>query len=336
MAINKKNSPPGHLETSPQPATQETTGRPDSTNPDLSSNANTTNDDIPLTPMEVDNPREDGGVKLHTPPPPYSFPVSKKAKGPKHLDPHAPGESMHPGLGALKTKTDATKLPSAPKFPPRTSSLGLPINTNLTTSKISRKVPLKTNSPTSEYSSPKEYIPSPLSTIKEEKEETTSITAALIDALFASDDGKLEFEDNFEDMPTSPETGANDKIHSWLATSSPSFSKPVDEKDNSKIDPTPFKSDNEKQSTLKHGPSKLSKEAETSDGDSNDADSENSTIKAPSFVLPKELEEPEDPGVKLYWDGSMWPPENKHEKIKLEEICKKVAEAHGFTEVVIM
>jgi hypothetical protein len=49
-----------------------------------------------------------------------------------------------------------------------------------------------------------------------------------------------------------------------------------------------------------------------------------------------ELEESEDIGIKIIWDGSMWPPENQYEKTKLEEICKKVAEDHGFTEVVIM
>jgi hypothetical protein len=197
--------------------------------------------------MEVDSPREDGDVRLHTPPPPYFSPVKKAKKGkcPKHLDIHCPEESIHLGLGAFKTKSDATKLSSALKFPPRTSSLGLPnINTNLPTSKIRRKVP------TSEYSSPREYIPSPLSTMKEEREETPGITAALIDALFAYDDGNFGFEDNFEDMPTSsPETGADDKIHSWLATSSPSVSKPVDEK-------------------------------------SNDADSEKSTAKGPFFPSP--------------------------------------------------
>ncbi|PMD15524.1 hypothetical protein NA56DRAFT_709653 [Hyaloscypha hepaticicola] len=69
-----------------------------------------------------------------------------------------------------------------------------------------------------------------------------------------------------------------------------------------KIDPGLLKEDNEKQSTLKHGPSKHSKEVETSDGDSNDADSENSTIKAHSFVLPKEIEEPEDTEINPYWD----------------------------------
>jgi hypothetical protein len=70
--------------------------------------------------------------------------------------------------------------------------------------------------------------------------------------------------------------------------------------DDMKIDPGLLKEDNEKQSTLKHGPSKHSKEVETSDGDSNDADSENSTIKAHSFVLPKEIEEPEDTEIKPY------------------------------------
>ncbi len=273
MAINKKDTPPNPLETSPQPVTQETTGRPDSTNSDLSSMANTTKDEVSLTPMEVDNPRENKGVRLHTSPPPCYSPVSKKQRCPKHLDPHAPGESIHPGL----------KTPSAPQFPPRSSSLGLAkIHTDLTTSKIPRKVSLRTTSPTTEYPSPREYIHSPLSPIKEENEETSSITGALIDALFAYEDGKFGFEDNFEDMPISPETGADDQIHSWLAGSFPSFSKPVGKKDNSKNDAPLLKEGNEKQSTLKHGPSKLSKEVETSNGGSNDADSEHSM--APSHA----------------------------------------------------
>lgn len=318
MNFRKTNTPPSDLETSP-------------TKPDLLSNTNTTNHEDPVTAMEVD-PREDRGVRLHTPPPPYSSPVKKAKKGkcPKHLDIHCPEESIHPGLGALKTKTDATTLPFVPNFPPRSSSLGLPnINTSLTTSKIPRKVPPKTTSPTSEYSSP-------LSTIKEEREETPGITAALIDALFAYDDGNFGFEDNFEGMPNSPEIYADDQIHEWLASSSPSSSKPVDKNDNSKIDPALLKEDMKKQNTLKRSPSKLSKEVETSDRDSNDASSENSTVKGLSSLLPMELEESEDTGIKIIWDGSIWAPENQHEKTKLEEICRKVAEDHGFTEVVIM
>jgi hypothetical protein len=346
MNFRKRKAGPAHLETSPQPATQQTTSRPDNPNPNLASNANTTNQEVSVTTMNIDRTGEDGVVKSNTPfgspPPPYSSPYPQPDwKGPKHLDPYAPGESIHPGLGALKTKTDATKFPSAPKFPPRTSSLGLPgINTNLTTSKIPKTAPLNTTSPTSEYSSPRDYIRSSLSNIKEEKEEATSINATVmdwqIDALFPSDEFKPEFDDNLEDSPTPPEASSNDKISSWLAKSFQNYSKPVDDNDNSKIGPTTLKKDSEKQRTSKRRVSKLSNEHSTSDGDSNDAGSENSTIKPPSFVLPRELEEPEDTGVKIYWDGSIWPPENKHEKMKIEEICKNVAVARGFTEVVIM
>jgi len=346
MNFRKRKAGPAHLETSPQRTTKETTSRPDIPNPNLSRSANTTNQEVSVTTMDIDRPGEDGVVKSNTPvgspPPPYSSPYPQPIwKGPKHLDPYAPGESIHPGLGALKTKTDATKFPSAPKFPPRTSSLGLPgINTNLTTSKIPKTAPLNTTSPTSEYSSPRDYIRSSLSNIKEEKEEATSINATVmdwqIDALFPSDEFKPEFDDNLEDSPTPPEASSNDKISSWLAKSFQNYSKPVDDNDNSKIGPTTLKKDSEKQSTSKRRVSKLSNEHSTSDGDSNDAGSENSTIKPPSFVLPRELEEPEDTGVKIYWDGSIWPPENKHEKMKIEEICKNVAVARGFTEVVIM
>jgi hypothetical protein len=363
MNFRKRKAGPAHLETSPQRTTKETTSRPDNPNPDLSSKANTTNQEVSVTTMDIDRPGEDGVIKSNTPPgsppPPYSSPYPQPIwKGPKHLDPYAPGESMHPGLGALKTKTDATKFPSAPRFPPRTSSLGIPgINTNLTTLKIPKTAPLNTTSPTSEYSSPRDYLRSSLSNIKEEKEEAISINATAmdwqIDALFPSDDFKPEFDDNLEDSP--PEASSNDKINSWLAKSFQNYSKPVDdnnnskigpsfpsysksieEKDKSKIRPNTLKKDSEKQSTSKRRASKLSNKHSTSDGDSNDAGSENSTIKPPSFILPKELEEPEDTGVKIYWDGSIWPPENKHEKMKIEEICKSAAVARGFTEVVIM
>jgi hypothetical protein len=312
MRMSKRETPPGDmdLDTSPHMKSQETMHRPDSFS-DLPSNAKILDSDIsPTTPKDPekhsqnidldDSGGEDGGVPLN----PTSFTTTPKPKG--RITTDLLPSSPHPGRpGFRRLDMDSDLLSSSPKPAPR---IRLTIKTDLP-------------SPTSNQTTPRDYIRSPLTSIPEEPA--------------INEEGNMDIDSN-EDLPVLEDINSSDYELPAFPGSFPNSSKPYNAQTHDNNDSS-LEHENETQPSTRR-PSKLSNEIDFAYFESDHLSDPTSLTEkgdgggdGDGGAQPASL-----PDVHISWDTrDRWPPDSLDEKELCERVCEEVALLHGFHKVII-
>jgi hypothetical protein len=308
MGMSKRETLPDDmdLDTSPQIESRETMHRPDSF-PDIPRNVKILDSDIspttskdpkkPSQNMDLDDSGgEDGGVPLN----PTSFTSTPKPKG--RITTDLLPSSPHPSRPSFRRlDMDSDLLSSSPKPVPR---IRLTIKTNLP-------------SPTSNQTTPRDYIRSPLTSIPEEPA--------------INGEGDMDIDSN-EDLLVLEDINSSDYELPAFPGSFPNSSKPYNAQTHDNND-TSFEYENETQPSTRR-PSKLSNEVDF-------AYSESDHLSDPTSLTEKGdgdggAQPACLPDVHISWDTrDRWPPDSLAEKELCERVCEEVALLHGFHKVII-
>jgi hypothetical protein len=273
--------------------------------PDLPSNSGILDSDISPTISKYpqkhghnmdleDSGGEDGGVSLN----PTSFSSTFKPKGRSTTD--LLSSSPHPGQpGFRRLDMDSDILSSSPSPFPR---IRLKLKTDLP------------SSTTSNQTTPRDYIRSPLTSIPEE--------------LAIKGEGDMDVDTDLNDMPVLEDINSSDYALPSLPGSFPNSSNSFNQ-GYSPSTPSSQK-DYEDDFTFACRPSKLSSEIDVAYSDSEYPSGPTS----PTEKGDENLTDPAPlPDVYISWD--LWPPENLAEKELCERVCEEVALLHNCHKVII-